>query len=1134
MQPIPTPVQASFATMVAHGQPMLVFTNLIASPSTNPHEVIASTTNTADTVMKLAKNVGEMLKDVPYVKAVAGIIIQIIQIRDEIKMTKERSLELINKVLQRSKIVLDGLLSVAKSPHKDTLIRIEGQLMDYHKLLIEVLSVLKANTVKGMFNQVVNRKSRLSDVEKYNCCIDDFNTGFLDSRQIWCSNSTLVELLNRLCFPQQWLPQLMIGRDEEKSKVIDILLHAVPAHIAILGGGGMGKTTLALSILHDHAVVDKYPSQYFVSCEGVPAVLSLVGEIANTLRIPLANRDAHLLDTVISSFPAHSLLCLDNLETIWDDETIRLDLEGLLSVLEQHLGIIITMRGTQRPSRVSWSRPLLAPLQSLTYASSRKIFEMTCGPVDEFVEKLLNAVDGIPLAISLISALLEKGSESSESLWGQWAKAQSGVLEKGGSDRLSNLDTSIHLSVYGPRMQENPKAIDILAMFSMLPDGFPDDHRAMEELENCLPKGYNLHKAFLTMRRVSLVHVNEEGKLHRLRMLYPVRAFCEQRLELPDEVRDGITSYYIEKIGHFKDVTDPDGHMILPSEPHNIHAVLVQAWKQGRGSPLLADTTILFTKWSTYIGNPVEEVISLAIQGVVDPPSLHGACHSTLGQVYFHQDKLDKAEASFEHAAGLHRQAHSVLGEANDVNNLGEVYMRQNKLAEAEASFEHAAGLHQQAHAILGEANDIQGLGKVYMWQDKLADAEAAFKHAADLHRQAHSILGEANDVNNLGVVHMQWDKLADAKASFEHAADLHRQAHSVLGEAKDVDNLGKVYMQQNKLAEAETSFEHAANLYQQAHSVLSEANAANNLGRVYIQQKKLAEAEASFKHAADLHQKAHDVLGEANDDNNLGNVYMQQNKLAEAEASFKHAADLHKKAHDVLGAANDIQGLGEVYIRQGKLADAEASFRHAADFHQQAQDVLGEANDIQGLGEVYILQDELADAEASFEHAADLHRQAHSVLGEANDLSSLGKVYMQQGKLAEAETSFEHAANLHRQTYDVLGEANDIQGLVEVYTQQDRLAEAKASFEHAADLYQQVHSVRGEANANNLGEVYMQWGKLTVADASFEHAAADLHRQAHDVLGEANDIQGLGEVYMQQDKLAVAEASFEHAADLH
>ncbi|KAG6917239.1 hypothetical protein DXG01_003271 [Tephrocybe rancida] len=1093
------------------------------SPSTNHHEIIVSastTTNTADTVMKLAKSVGEMLKDIPYVKALAGLIVQIIEIRDEINTTKERSHELINKVLERSNLVLDGLLSVAKSSHKDTITRIEEKLMKYHKLLVEVLSVLKANTAKGMFNRVVNRKSRLSDLEKYNRYIDDFNTGFLTDlvlqlyiggtpQQAVLPIATALPLLYKPVLPPP--AQLMIGRDEEKSRVIHTLLHTtMPAHIAILGGGGMGKTTLALSVLHEHVVLEKFPSRYFISCEGLPSVLSLVGEIANALRILLVNRDAHLIDTIISSFPERSILCLDNLETIWDDETMRLELEELLSYLQlQDLSIIITMRGTQRPSRVSWAKPLLPPLQSLTYDSSKHIFELTCGPVDKFVEKLLKTVNGIPLAISLICALLQEGSESSKSLWCQWERTQSGVLENGGKDRLSNLDTSIHLSVHGPRMQEDPKTIDILAMLSILPDGFPDDERATEELENHLPKGYNLQKALRTMQRVALVQFNTEGESRRLRMLDPVRAFCKQKLETPDVIRDGITSYYVQKIGHCPDVSDPGGHAIIPSELHNIYAVLVQAWKQGRCSHSVANASILFTRWSIYVGNPVEEVISLAIQGVVDLPSFHGTCHSTLGQVYFHRDKLDKAEASFEHAIVLHQQAHNVLGEANDVQNLGEVYLRQNKLDKAEASFECATELHQQVHDVLGEADNVNNLGQVYMRQDKLDKAEASFEHAAELYQQGHSVLGEANSVLFLGQVYMLWHKLDRAEASFKHATELHQQAHYALGEANDVLCLGRVYMQQGKLDEAEEMFEYGIDLHQQAHNVLGEGNGVNSLGLVYMQQDKLDKAETSFEHATELHQKAHNVLGEANTIQNLGQVYMQQEKLDEAEAMFEHAIELHRQAHDVLGEGNDIRNLGEVYMQQNKLDKAEASFEHAAELHRQVHDVLGEANSVYNLGELYMEQDKLDKAEALFEHAIELHQQARSVLGEGNDVQNLGELYMRQGKLDKAESLFEHAIELHKEAHDVLGEADSVHNLGEVYMRQGKLYKAESLFEHAIELHQEAHDVLGEANSvHNLGEVYMQQGKLDKAEASFEHAA-ELYQQAHNV-------QNLAETPMQ------------------
>jgi tetratricopeptide (TPR) repeat protein len=70
----------------------------------------------------------------------------------------------------------------------------------------------------------------------------------------------------------------------------------------------------------------------------------------------------------------------------------------------------------------------------------------------------------------------------------------------------------------------------------------------------------------------------------------------------------------------------------------------------------------------------------------------------------------------------------TVLGEANDVQSLGDVYLRQDKLDEAQASFERAIELHRQAHNVLGEANSLQSLANLYLRQDNLQEAELCLR----------------------------------------------------------------------------------------------------------------------------------------------------------------------------------------------------------------------------------------------------------------------------------------------------------------------------------------------------------------------------------------------------------------------
>ena len=85
-------LESSSRTIIAHELPTVPSTHSVALPSTTHQAYVAPTaTNLVDTVAKIAKETGEMLKGVPYVKALAGIIIQIIKIREVRELSKVKN-----------------------------------------------------------------------------------------------------------------------------------------------------------------------------------------------------------------------------------------------------------------------------------------------------------------------------------------------------------------------------------------------------------------------------------------------------------------------------------------------------------------------------------------------------------------------------------------------------------------------------------------------------------------------------------------------------------------------------------------------------------------------------------------------------------------------------------------------------------------------------------------------------------------------------------------------------------------------------------------------------------------------------------------------------------------------------------
>jgi GTPase SAR1 family protein len=138
-------------------------------------------------------------------------------------------------------------------------------------------------------------------------------------------------------------PKIFHGRDLELTNVVAILLQD-SARIAILGTGGMGKTTLAIAAVQNAEVESKYSYRYFVSCQSTPTCMELVSMIADHLGLEKQSDLSRAVVTYFTHAPP-SLLVLDNFETPWEPSSSRSEVEEFLSLLTEisQLALVVGM-----------------------------------------------------------------------------------------------------------------------------------------------------------------------------------------------------------------------------------------------------------------------------------------------------------------------------------------------------------------------------------------------------------------------------------------------------------------------------------------------------------------------------------------------------------------------------------------------------------------------------------------------------------------------------------------------------------------------------------------------------------------------------------------------------------------------
>ncbi|KAJ7493491.1 P-loop containing nucleoside triphosphate hydrolase protein [Mycena latifolia] len=309
-------------------------------------------------------------------------------------------------------------------------------------------------------------------------------------------------------------PKIFHGRESELAAIVKTLNQESP-RIAILGASGMGKTSLARAALHHPDVAAKYEHRVFVGCDAANNSIEIAALLGASLGLKTAK---DLMKPIIRYFASRSpsLLIIDNLETSWEPSQSRGGVEEFLSLLAdvKHLALIVTMRGTERPAKVRWTRPFLQPLEPLTdHAAWQTFIDIADDSHDtEDIKHLLHLTDNMPLAVDLIAHLVD--AEGCSNVLSRWETERTTLLSNG-HDKRSSLDASIALSLSSSRMHSPPGTKDLLSLLSILPNGLSD----IELLQSKLPIQQILG-CKTTLLRTSLAYIDANK---RLKSLVPIR-----------------------------------------------------------------------------------------------------------------------------------------------------------------------------------------------------------------------------------------------------------------------------------------------------------------------------------------------------------------------------------------------------------------------------------------------------------------------------------------------------------------------------------------------------------------------------------------------------------------------------------
>ena len=663
-------------------------------------------------------------------------------------------------------------------------------------------------------------------------------------------------------------PRAYFGRGELIEKVVGLAENLTP--IALIGAGGIGKTSTALTVLHDDRIKRRFgDNRRFIRCDQFPATLPHLLHRLSTV-IGAGAKSPESLAPLRSFLSSRDFfIVLDNAESILDPRgTDALEIYAVAEELSQLSNICLCVT-----SRISTVPPACETIEVPTLPAEAARDAFYCiykhSERSDQVNAVLEQLEFHPLSVTLLATVAQHNKWGANRLTREWERQRVGVLRM---QHNRSLAATIELSLASPMFQDlGPDARELLGVVAFFPQGV--DEKNLDWLFPAVP---NITSTLDNFCVLSLVHRSDEF----ITMLAPLRDYLCPKDPMSSQLLCATRDSYFNRLSVDVDPSEPgfEEARWITSEDVNVEHLLSAFTSTHMGSDNVWNAFACFAS-HLYWHKPRGVMLGPKIEGLPDNHPLKPRCLRHLLRLLYSTGTSAEAKRLLTHALKLWRDRGDGLEIAQTLRHLahtnGKLGLHDEGISQAEEGLE----IYKRLGDIHGQVKSLQTLARLYRNVQRLDAAEEAVSRALSLSSgeddqfmvcQSHIRLGGIYQVKGeteKAINHFEmalgiaapfnwddtrfWSHYALAKLFFSEVRFDEAQVH--IGRSKfhavnDAYNLGHamelqgwIWYRQHRLEEAESEMSRAAEVFEELGATLEMERCRASLPSIQKRMSDLA-----------------------------------------------------------------------------------------------------------------------------------------------------------------------------------------------------------------------------------------------------------------------------------------------------